>query len=248
MRAARGGDGPFDGESMFSQDVLAKDETGQKGDPEKMDVPGTPDASLFEVEQELLGGSGDAMEADPLLRHIRTRVTDEGLIIEVFDIEGSPLFDGPTAEPEPIFEDLVQMIGRVLSRTVNPVAVTGHLATGDTGRGEADPWRLSADRAQLTRGLPGGGGRGGRARLAGDRQVRPQPGGGRPARPAQPPGGDHAAAAVRAVRGVARPCTASSPARAVSRSRPRRVVTNSRDRPGREECARLAVDPSRTKD
>ena len=28
-----GGDGPFDGESMFSQDVLAKDETGQKGDP-----------------------------------------------------------------------------------------------------------------------------------------------------------------------------------------------------------------------
>ena len=26
------------------------------------------------------------------------------------------------------------MIGRVLSRTVNPVAVTGHLATGDVGR------------------------------------------------------------------------------------------------------------------
>ena len=56
-------------------------------------------------EQELLGGTGDAMEADPLLAHIRTRITDEGLIIEVFDIEGSPLFDGPTAEPEPIFED-----------------------------------------------------------------------------------------------------------------------------------------------
>ena len=102
-----GGDGPFDGESMFSQDVLAKDETGQKGDPEeKVDVPGTPDASLYEIEQELLGGSGDAMEADPLLQHIRTRITDEGLIIEVFDIEGSPLFDGATAEPEPIFERL----------------------------------------------------------------------------------------------------------------------------------------------
>src|SRR5512145_2092600 len=38
-----GGDGPFDGESMFSQDVLARDETGQKGDPEeKVDVPGAP--------------------------------------------------------------------------------------------------------------------------------------------------------------------------------------------------------------
>ncbi len=153
-----GGDGPFDGDSMFSQDVLAHDETGQKGDPKKIDVPGTPDQSLFDVEQELLGGSGDAMEADPMLEHIRTRVTDEGLIIDVFDIEGSPLFDGPTTTPNPIFADLVGMIGRVLSRTVNPVAVTGHLATGDTGRGGPDPWRLSADRAQLARDLLGAAG------------------------------------------------------------------------------------------
>ncbi len=153
-----GGDGPFDGDSMFSKDVLAHDETGQQGDPKQKDVPGTPDESLFKVEQELLGGSGDAMEADPLLEHIRTRVTDEGLIIEVFDIAGSPLFDGPTAEPNPIFEELVQMIGRVLSRTVNPVAVTGHLATGDVGRGGPDPWRLSSDRAQLARDLLGAAG------------------------------------------------------------------------------------------
>ena len=86
---------------MFSQDVLAQDETGQKGDPKKTDVPGTPDESLYKVEQELLGGSGDAMEADPLLEHIRTRVTDEGLIIEVFDIPGSPLFDGADRGAEP---------------------------------------------------------------------------------------------------------------------------------------------------
>ncbi len=148
-----GGDGPFDGESMFSQDVLSRDETGTKGDPKAMDVPGTPDESLFEVEQELLGGSGDAMEADPLLEHIRTRVTDEGLIIEVFDIPGSPLFVGPTTAAEPIFDRLVEMIGRVLSRTVNPVAVTGFLASGDVERGGPDPWRLSADRAQLARQL-----------------------------------------------------------------------------------------------
>ena len=31
------------------------------------------------------------------------------------------------------------MIGRVLSRTANPVAVTGHLATGDVGRGQPRP-------------------------------------------------------------------------------------------------------------
>jgi len=146
-----GGDGPFDGDSMFSQDVLARDETGQQGDPEKIEAASELDQSLFEVEQALLGGSGDAMEADPLLKHIRTRVTDEGLIIEVFDIEGSPLFDGPTSLPNPIFERLVDMIGRVLSRTVNQVAVAGHLATGDTGETGPNPWSISTDRAQLAR-------------------------------------------------------------------------------------------------
>jgi chemotaxis protein MotB len=148
-----GGDGPFDGESMFSQDVLAHDETGQKGDPEEKTEPAATDASLQEVEQALLGGSGDAMEANPLLEHIRTRVTDEGLIIEVFDIDGSPLFDGPTAVPNPIFERLTEMIGRVLARTTNRVAVAGHLAAGDASFAGSDPWSLSTDRAQLTRRL-----------------------------------------------------------------------------------------------
>jgi chemotaxis protein MotB len=148
-----GGDGPFDGESMLSQDVLAKDETGQKGDPKKNEDPAATDASLYEVEKALLGGSGDAIEANPLLEHIRTRVTDEGLIIEVFDLDRSPLFDGPTALPNPIFERLVEMIGRVLARTTNAVAVSGHLATGDTTFAGPDPWSLSADRAQLARRL-----------------------------------------------------------------------------------------------
>jgi chemotaxis protein MotB len=148
-----GGNGPFDGESMFSQDVLARDETGQTGDPARMNEAGAQldqasDESLYDIEKALLGGSGDAMEADPLLAHIRTRVTDEGLIIEVFDIEGSPLFQGDGTTPNPIFGRLVAMIGRVLSRTANPVAVAGHLASGD-----ADPWTVSTARAQLSRQL-----------------------------------------------------------------------------------------------
>ncbi len=151
-----GGDGPFDGESMFSQDVLARDETGQTGDPERMAAAGgldqASDESLYDVEKALLGGSGDAMEADPLLAHIRTRVTDEGLIIEVFDIDGSPLFAADDA-PNPIFGRLVAMIGRVLAVTTNPVAVSGHLAAGDP-----DPWTVSTARAQLARELLGAAG------------------------------------------------------------------------------------------
>jgi chemotaxis protein MotB len=149
-----GGDGPFAGSSMFSQDVLAQDETGQKGDPLELEEPeAATDRTLWDVQQELLGASGDAVEADPMLKHIRTRVTDEGLIIEVFDIEGSPLFAEDSTAPNPIFDRLLGMIGRVLARTANPVAVTGHLAASDTGPDRADPWRLSSDRAQLARAL-----------------------------------------------------------------------------------------------
>ena len=45
------------------------------------------------------------------------------------------------------------MIGRVLARTTNKVAVAEHLATGDVSFAGPDPWSLSTDRAQLSRRL-----------------------------------------------------------------------------------------------
>jgi chemotaxis protein MotB len=85
-----GGDGPFAGASMFSQDILARDETGRQGDPlsREDDAQDVGDQTLWDIQSQLMGASGDAVDADPMLKHIRTRVTDEGLIIEVFDIEG----------------------------------------------------------------------------------------------------------------------------------------------------------------
>jgi chemotaxis protein MotB len=149
-----GGDGPFGGSSMFSQMTMAQDETGRRSEELlRTDMAADSDESFWDIEAELLAGSGDAVEADPLLRHIRTRITDEGLIIEVFDIEGSPLFDGQSSQANPVLEQLLDMVGRVLARTTNPVAVTGHLGAAPAGEGHPDPWQLSADRAQVARTL-----------------------------------------------------------------------------------------------
>ena len=171
-----GGEGPFDGESMFSQDVLARDETGRLDGPDE-----TADESLWDLENRLRGASGDAVAADPLLRHIRTRLTDEGLIIEVFDIPGSPLFVGDTALPAPILERLLAMVGRVLASTGNRVAITGHLAPGDAAE---DPWSLSADRAQRARALLTAAGVADRRldRVAGKADRSPAPGAEAPGR------------------------------------------------------------------
>lgn len=149
-----GGDGPFGGTSMFSQTTMSQDETGRDSDELlETDMAADSDQTFWDIEQELMAGSGDAVEADPLLKHIRTRITDEGLIIEVFDIEGSPLFDGQSSQPNPVLQQLLDMVGRVLAQTTNPVAVTGHLDARPEGEGPMDPWRLSSDRAQVARAL-----------------------------------------------------------------------------------------------
>lgn len=140
-----GGDGPFGGSSMFSDDSLAHDATSP---PQGQAEAASTDQAFWDLEDELLGGSGDATEADPLLRHIRTRVTDEGLIIEIFDVEGSDLFGPSDDRPSAVLERLVAMIGRVIGRTANPVAVTGHLGAPHL---EGDLWLRSAARAHAVR-------------------------------------------------------------------------------------------------
>lgn len=146
-----GGDGPFEGVGLFGIEATV---IAPKSEPGRPEVRGTGDdtRSLAEIQKALASTSGDAALADPMLRHIATRITDEGLIIEVFDIPGSPLFDVGATEPNPIFDQLLRMIGRVVARASNKIAVTGHLAPGDVG-GElsGDPWVLSADRAQVAR-------------------------------------------------------------------------------------------------
>lgn len=136
----------FGGSSIFSAEHLAHDAL-HPGRSAAWDIVGA-DEAFSDIEDQLFGGSGDAVEADPLLRHIRTRVTDEGLIIEIFDIEGSPLFVEETDRPNLVLNRLVALIGRVLGRTTNPVAVTGHVGASSA----PDPWLLSSARAHFVRG------------------------------------------------------------------------------------------------
>ncbi len=155
-----GGDGPYEGVSLFGIEATVIAPKPAAGRPEAR-AEGDDAKSLAEIQKVLAATSGDAALADPLLRHIATRITDDGLIIDVFDVPGSPLFDARSMVPNPILRDLVGMIGRVLARARNDVAITGHLAPGDLmgedGTGLAgegvDPWLLSSNRAQATRPL-----------------------------------------------------------------------------------------------
>ncbi|MEM7508418.1 MAG: flagellar motor protein MotB [Pseudomonadota bacterium] len=108
-------------------------------------------ADFEDLESRLYGMSGESDVADDLLSHIRTKITDEGLIIEIFAKQGHPLFESGSDEPSPKMQALLEMIGGVVDLVSNPIALTGHTdAVAYTGI-DFDNWRLSSARADVTR-------------------------------------------------------------------------------------------------
>ncbi|MBC7153251.1 MAG: OmpA family protein [Rhodobacteraceae bacterium] len=160
-RVSGGGDGAFGGDSVFADDTLAHSGRG-------VAVPGAADkaiadqgagggamsaeeAALREVEAALLGRSGESMTTPNVLRHILTRVTDEGLIIELFDLDNAPLFVGDSAEPTQVVTDLTALLAEVFVLVRNEVAVNGHVRGYPVVLRDNPTWDLSTARAQQVR-------------------------------------------------------------------------------------------------
>ena len=152
-----GGDGVLQGDSLVSQDNLAKSGVGGREGPDldgqEPSAGPAPDeaAELAELETLLLGRSGESEVADDLLSHIVTRVTDEGLVIDIFAKEGRPLFAGGAREPTPVMTEILAMVADVLGLISNAVRITGHTDATPFTSGDYDNWRLSADRADAVR-------------------------------------------------------------------------------------------------
>ena len=165
-RISGGGDGAFGGSSVFSEDVLPKDGTGatdakstdsnQSRGESGLDLQGraTDDMDQFKsIEEALQGRGGESMVSDEVLRHIVTKVTDEGLVIELFALDGAPLFEENTDKPTDLMRDLTQMIARVAGKVTNGVAVEGHIRAHPVVLARNPVWELSTSRAGRTRDL-----------------------------------------------------------------------------------------------
>ncbi len=158
-----GGDGLLGGSSIMMEDVLARDATADsKGAPEGGKEKGgdTPNegvaeaaevAALRDLEEVLLGRGGESILSEEALRHVVTRLTDDGLIIEVFALPDAPIFDADGARPTPVMEDLVAMLARVAGLVSNPVAVSGHVPARPVVVVDNPVWDLSSSRAAAVR-------------------------------------------------------------------------------------------------
>ncbi|NCO22281.1 MAG: chemotaxis protein MotB [Rhodobacterales bacterium] len=169
-RVSGGGSGSFNGDNVFSDENLAQsgsgaaqsyhsDNTKSRGDTgveSTTQGQSTGDADLQEfsdLENLLTGKSGESMVSEKLARHIITRVTDEGLIVELFDLPDATLFDGDSAMPTPLLRDLVQVVSEVFALASNNLAIGGHVQAQPVVRRDTAVWDRSSARAQEVRRL-----------------------------------------------------------------------------------------------
>lgn len=162
-RTSGGGDGMFNGDSIFTEETLAHNGQGatmlnpinadaasgsddDDGEKEIAELQKTVDEALF-------GTGGESMVEENALEHIITRVTDEGLVIELFSIDGQELFEANSADPTPLLVDLARVINGVTRAVINEVAVEGHVAAEPVVLAQSAMWALSAARADAMREL-----------------------------------------------------------------------------------------------
>jgi chemotaxis protein MotB len=163
-RVSGGGEGAFAGNSVFSQDTLPHDGTGAsneratdaqlaKGDtgldPSRMES--ALNDELRSIEQELKGRSGESMLSDQMARHIITRVTDEGLSIELFEAGDNRLFQTGTDQPTQLLRDLMTIVSRVSGRVTNSVAAEAHIRSHPIVLAQNPVWDLTTARAHTVR-------------------------------------------------------------------------------------------------
>lgn len=162
-RQGGGGDGPFGGDSIFVEETMVRTgaggrETSISDDAAKGDTGHAPSDAVNQsgpdisiMEDILQAAAGDAAFGDELLQHVRTRVTDEGLIIDVFERDGAPIFASGSDQPTDRLIAILDVVARVLSLVSNDVAIAGHTDAQPFDANGYGNWELSSDRAHASR-------------------------------------------------------------------------------------------------
>lgn len=167
-KVSGGGSGAFGGDSLMAESTLAKNGTGASAahstenqasrgssgmdSADAAEEKAKEQDELAELAAKLAGKGGESFVSDLLARHIITRLSDEGLIVEVFDLPDAPLFTG-AAEPTEDLKKITRSVYEVFRLSNNPVAVQAHTASVPVVSVERPGWDQSADRANAVRRL-----------------------------------------------------------------------------------------------
>ena len=164
-RISGGGDGTFGGDSIFSEETLPQNglgataeyatrenvASGESGTDSENGERDASDEAFEALVEELMGRGGESEVMENLLKHIVTRITDEGLVIEVFALEGMPLFEGDSDIPTDLMTQLMALVGSVAFTVTNDIAIGGHVRAKPEVLVEKRVWEKSSERATRAR-------------------------------------------------------------------------------------------------
>ncbi|MEL6587897.1 MAG: flagellar motor protein MotB, partial [Pseudomonadota bacterium] len=148
-RTSGGGDGAFGGRSMTSDASLVELGRGGITTTTNHGTTEEEDAKLEAAEAALLGKGGESLLDEAQLRHVAVRLTDQGLIVELFDLPEKPLFKDGT--PTPLLRDLIGSIAPVFRDNQQEIAINAFTAAEPVVTRVPRGWDLSTSRAQGTR-------------------------------------------------------------------------------------------------
>ncbi len=167
-RVSGGGDGALGGSSVFAENTLPRVGTGATslrptalrsssgGVPQQV-VNGDDDEEQAEenkafetVESLLMGRGGENMLDDDQMRHVVTRLTDEGLVIELFDLPERRLFTDQN-EPTTVLRGLAGAIAEAARIVSNDLAIESHVRSQPVVVAENRVWDSAAERGQVMR-------------------------------------------------------------------------------------------------
>ncbi len=153
VRVSGGGSGAMSGDSVIAEQDLAYN--GEVPDRARgaTEAGDSANATFSEIEEMLTGRGGESRIADDLLAHIVTRVTDEGLIVELFSLPDAPLFRRGTTEPTDLLLALTEVVEEAFALVRNDIAVGSHVPSEPIVVAEPQVWPLSLDRAKRMQAL-----------------------------------------------------------------------------------------------
>lgn len=160
-RISGGGEGAFGGSSIFSDNTLAKSAAGSSGRtapwiPANQDAPRQTagsqngDALIKELNATLIGSGGESDVMENALQHVISRISDEGVIVEIFDLPGRPLFDRNN-NALPVLDLLVARVAKVAVTSKNKISIKAHARTEPIVQVGNDLWRKTMQSSLVVR-------------------------------------------------------------------------------------------------
>lgn len=156
-RSSGGGDGMLSGDSVAATQSLAHNGRGAVADnpardDESREADAAEDAALQNLADALTGRGGESLVEDPIRQHVTTRVTDEGLVVEIAATGAARLFDD-NAVPTEVLRSVMADIAEAAELVTNPVAIAAHTASFPIVQDGNPEWTVSQARAEAAHAL-----------------------------------------------------------------------------------------------